>query len=180
MSKFLNRAELISKSLLIIALSAASVAVCPAIADTPPPGTSSTEKPTTCKDGTQSASTGRGACSGHGGVDQAAADKTAKRAPMAEPSAMDATTAPKTDDGAAPKKPVQTPPAKTNDAATPEVAALGATTDSSVNAVRKPTTEGNTEATGATAKCGDGTYSKAKTRQGACSKHGGVSQWMGT
>ena len=32
---------------------------------------------------------------------------------------------------------------------------------------------------GATAVCGDGTYSKAKTQQGACSRHGGVSTWLG-
>ena len=29
----------------------------------------------------------------------------------------------------------------------------------------------------ATAQCKDGTYSTAKTRQGACSKHGGVATW---
>src|SRR5439155_16694963 len=31
---------------------------------------------------------------------------------------------------------------------------------------------------GATAKCGDGTYSKAKTKQGACSKHKGGAEWL--
>jgi hypothetical protein len=31
---------------------------------------------------------------------------------------------------------------------------------------------------GATAKCKDGTYSMAKHRQGACSKHGGVGEWI--
>ena len=29
----------------------------------------------------------------------------------------------------------------------------------------------------ATAKCKDGTYSEAKTHQGACSNHGGVAEW---
>lgn len=33
---------------------------------------------------------------------------------------------------------------------------------------------------GATAKCADGTYSKAQNKQGACSHHGGVAQWYGT
>src|SRR3989442_13656856 len=33
---------------------------------------------------------------------------------------------------------------------------------------------------GATAKCGDGTDSKAKTKQGACSKHKGVAEWYST
>jgi len=31
---------------------------------------------------------------------------------------------------------------------------------------------------GATAQCKDGTYSHAKTHQGACSRHGGVAKWM--
>jgi hypothetical protein len=31
----------------------------------------------------------------------------------------------------------------------------------------------------ATAQCTDGTYSTAKTKQGACSKHGGVQTWFG-
>ena len=32
---------------------------------------------------------------------------------------------------------------------------------------------------GATAKCTDGSYSKAKTERGACSGHGGVATWFG-
>ena len=31
---------------------------------------------------------------------------------------------------------------------------------------------------GATAKCKDGTFSKSKTHSGACSKHGGVAEWL--
>ena len=31
---------------------------------------------------------------------------------------------------------------------------------------------------GSTAKCGDGTYSSAKTKRGACSSHGGVATWL--
>jgi hypothetical protein len=37
--------------------------------------------------------------------------------------------------------------------------------------------EGNNPA-GATAQCRDGTYSHAKTHQGACSHHGGVAKWL--
>ncbi|MGP0095130.1 MAG: DUF3761 domain-containing protein [Xanthobacteraceae bacterium] len=32
---------------------------------------------------------------------------------------------------------------------------------------------------GATARCGDGTYSFSKTRRGTCSSHGGIAQWLG-
>jgi hypothetical protein len=32
----------------------------------------------------------------------------------------------------------------------------------------------------ATAKCSDGTYSTAKSQQGACSQHGGVDEWLGS
>src|SRR5437899_328135 len=32
---------------------------------------------------------------------------------------------------------------------------------------------------GATAQCEDGSYSHAKTQQGACSSHGGVKTWYG-
>jgi hypothetical protein len=31
---------------------------------------------------------------------------------------------------------------------------------------------------GATARCSDGTYSMAKSKQGACSAHGGVATWL--
>jgi hypothetical protein len=175
MSAHSNQTRRMPLSLVVVVLCASSVAIT-ARAATPPPSTGSPEIPITCKDGTQSASTHGEVCSGHGGVDKAA-DKTAKTAPMAEPSAIGATTAAKADGAAA--KPGQTTPTTKTDASMPEVAATGATTASSVNSVRKPVTEGGTNPVGATAKCVDGTYSRAKTRQGACSNHGGVSQWIG-
>jgi hypothetical protein len=58
-------------------------------------------------------------------------------------------------------------------AAAPATPAASGTSSSS-----SKSTTGNTDPTGATAKCKDGTYSKAKTHSGACSKHGGVDQWM--
>ena len=42
----------------------------------------------------------------------------------------------------------------------------------------KTATAGNTDAPGAIAKCKDGTYSHAKSHSGACSRHGGVSDWL--
>lgn len=36
----------------------------------------------------------------------------------------------------------------------------------------------NSPPSGATAICGDGTYSFSQSRRGTCSHHGGVSQWL--
>ncbi len=89
-----------------------------------------------CKDGTTSTAMGKGACSGHGGVQKAKKAAAAAAAP-AEAAAPAKTAAP---------------------AAAP--AAAGAAP------------------AGATAKCKDGTYSKAKNHKGACSKHGGVDSFL--
>src|SRR6266704_2632604 len=100
-----------------------------------------------CKDGTTSTATGRGACSGHGGV-QKAAKSAAAEAPAstesASPAAAPATSAPASKAAAAAKSP----------------------------------SSGNTDPTGATAKCKDGTYSKSKHHKGSCSHHGGVAEFL--
>jgi hypothetical protein len=76
-----NLAALLAAPLMIVALSL------PALADS---GT-----PTNCKDGTTSTATGKGACSGHGGVQKtpAAADTAAAPASAAAPAAATAMTA---------------------------------------------------------------------------------------
>jgi len=99
----------------------------------------------TCKDGTTSAATGRGACSGHGGVQKAGKPATAA-APASTESASPA---------AAP-------------APAPQAAPDG----------KAAATSGNTDPTGATAKCKDGTYSKSKHHKGSCSHHGGVAEFL--
>lgn len=105
---------------------------------------------TTCKDGTTTTSTGKGTCSGHGGV-QKAATPAAKAAPPA---------------AAAPKTPAA--PAASTTAAKTSTATKSAPTS----------TAGNTDPTGASAKCKDGTYSKSAHRSGTCSRHGGVAEWL--
>jgi hypothetical protein len=110
----------------------------------------------TCKDGTTSTATGRGACSGHGGV-----QKAGKSAAAAAPAATESTSpaaAPAPDSAAAPK------------------AAPAAS--KSAPAAKSAATAGNTDPTGATAKCKDGTYSKSKHHKGSCSHHGGVAEFL--
>jgi hypothetical protein len=120
-----------------------------------------TTAPTTCKDGTTSTATGRGACSGHGGV-----QKPAKAPAAAAPAA----TAP-----AATPPPSSAPPPAA--AAKPAAPAAPATTAKPA-ASTPSSTSGNTDPTGATAKCKDGTYSKSQHRSGTCSSHGGVAEWL--
>jgi hypothetical protein len=113
----------------------------------------------TCKDGTTSTATGRGACSGHGGVQKAANSGAA-----AAPASPAATPAP---DAAAASKAA---PATT---AAPKAAAPAAAA-----APKAAASAGNTDPTGATAKCKDGTYSKSKHHEGSCSHHGGVAEFL--
>lgn len=101
----------------------------------------------TCSDGTTSTA-GRGACSGHGGVQKAAAATAASSLPSAVPA---------------------TSPARTRSEA--KANAPSATQQSSNRGEDK-------DPTGAIAQCKDGMYSHATNRRGACSKHGGVEKWL--
>lgn len=66
-------------------------------------------------------------------------------------------------------------------APTPAAAATncpnGTYVNSAGNTVCRPY-ETNSAPAGATAKCGDGTYSFSQSRRGTCSRHGGVAQWL--
>lgn len=44
--------------------------------------------------------------------------------------------------------------------------------------VHSPARSSNGVPAGATAQCGDGSYSFSQHRQGTCSHHGGVSRWL--
>jgi len=46
------------------------------------------------------------------------------------------------------------------------------------NSVHSPAYSSNGIPDGATAQCGDGTYSFSQHHSGTCSHHGGVSQWL--
>lgn len=125
----------------------------------------STTPPTSCKDGTTSSATGRGACSGHGGVQKASGTAASTAGSSAAPAAP-------------------APPAASAPAATPAPAGAASTVKpaaapaAAAAPAKAASTTGNTDPTGATAKCKDGTYSKSKHHSGTCSRHGGVEQWL--
>jgi hypothetical protein len=158
---------------------------------------------TTCKDGTTSTASGRGACSGHGGVQKGAKATTpaAPAAPAAAPAASPAATAaPATPGTSTTCKDGTTSTASGRGACSghggvqkasmskPEAAATGpapaaaspaAAAKTSTASKSAPTaTASNTDPTGATAKCKDGTYSKSQHHSGTCSSHGGVAEWL--
>jgi len=52
-------------------------------------------------------------------------------------------------------------------------------TNTKGNKVHSPSyTSDNSIPAGASARCGDGTYSFSQSRRGTCSRHGGVSSWL--
>ena len=120
----------------------------------------------TCKDGTQSKG-GRGACRGHGGVDKGAG-KGATPASATTKSSEAATT-----------KPTEAGTAKAAEATTgkPPAAATSKVTAKGASAAAKTEEEDSSKGP-PTAKCKDGTLSYAKHHTGACSRHGGVEEWL--
>jgi Protein of unknown function (DUF3761) len=132
---------------------------------------------TTCKDGTTSAAAGKGACSGHGGVDKKAAKAAKSDAKVASKVAKADTKAAKAETKPAVKAEKSADKA-TNKAMKAETKQAAKSANATATAPR--TTASNTDPTDATAKCKDGTYSHAKTHRGACSRHGGVAEWLKT
>jgi uncharacterized protein DUF3761 len=128
----------------------APAASMPAASTPAAPAAPASGTPSTCKDGTTSTATGRGACSGHGGVQKGATAPAAAATATAAPAAAASTSA----------------------------AAPAAAKSSTASKSAPTTTTGNTDPTGATAKCKDGTYSKSQHHSGTCSSHGGVAEWL--
>jgi Protein of unknown function (DUF3761) len=129
------------------------------------PGYADSPNPTTCKDGTTSAATGRGACSDHGGV-----QKTAKTAPATAPTPAASTAA---------TAPAATPAPSGASQSAPAATTAAKSTPSASKSAPSAAAE-STDPTGATAKCKDGTYSKSQHHSGTCSHHGGVAEWLKT
>lgn len=125
---------------------------------------------TVCKDGTTSATSGKGACSGHGGVD-AKATAAAKKAAAPAASAAKTATPPA---AAASKAAAKSAPAT----AAPAAAAKSAPAAAKSAPATKTASASDKDSTGAVAACKDGTYSHASTHKGACSRHGGVAKFL--
>jgi hypothetical protein len=70
----------------------------------------------------------------------------------------------------------QTPPAGTT--GTGSTSSSDYYTNSRGVRVQRPTFSDNGPPAGATAQCGDGSYSFSQSRRGTCSHHGGVSRWL--
>lgn len=134
---------------------------------------------TVCKDGSTSTATGKGACSGHGGVDAkatAAAQKSAKAdAKVATRSAKSEAKAAKTEAKSAGK----TAKAEEKTEAKAPTRAKSEAKSNAATAKQQSSNRGeDKDPTGAIAQCKDGLYSHAASRRGACSKHGGVDKWL--
>jgi hypothetical protein len=141
-------------------LSAVAVAIglaafsSPALSQATAKASSKSTSQTICKDGTTSTAKGRGACSSHGGVDTlatAAAQKSAK----------------------AEKARAQSAKASGDSV---QAAQADAKAKRAERKATKAETKAEHDSTGATAQCKDGTYSHAKSTQGACSTHGGIAR----
>jgi hypothetical protein len=128
---------------------------------------------TVCVDGTTSRASGKGACSGHGGVDAkatAAAKKAASSVTCADGSMSKAGRGACSGHGGV--KPA-------NATAAPSAAPAKSNVSTTTAGIKAPAKKGgNDDPTDATAQCKDGTYSHAKTHQGACSRHGGVAKFL--
>jgi hypothetical protein len=116
-----------------------------------------------CIDGTRSVSSGRGACSGHGGVNKKVI-RHQKKVVKGEVRAADRVARP-----IPAPVPVVTPRASAR-------ARVRANSNSAV-VLGSGAADDNNRA-GAIARCKDGLYSHARNHQGACSRHGGVASWL--
>ncbi len=122
--------------------------------------TAGTRVSSVCSDGTTSNASGRGACSGHGGVK--GAEVTSKATGKALP--IPATANP--------------PKASRTVSPTPRASARAVKRANSNSAVAGNGSAEDNNPQGAVAQCKDGLYSHSANHQGACGHHGGVARWM--
>src|SRR5215468_2309173 len=151
-------------------------------------------KSVTCKDGT-TATAGRGACHGHGGVDKSVKTDTGQSTSSGtSASGTSGGTTVTCKDGTTSKggrgachghggvaKSTGGAPAAAAPAAAPApapVAQAGNAATGSAAHTGKGSKHANTDSSGALAKCRDGMYWHGTHHSGACSHHGGVDSWL--
>lgn len=181
---------------------AALAVACFAFAVEAPAAVAQATATTMCKDGTTSASSGRGACSGHGGIDRSAskgAPASTSAKAKAQVACTDGTTsnagrgacshhggvatATSSNATAAPAPTRVAPTSPTLPASVPQQSPARTRSEAKSQAPNTTARSGGGEdnnPSGAIAQCKDGMYSHAKHRRGACSRHGGVGKWMST
>ena len=137
----------------------------------------------TCIDGSTSAS-GRGACSGHGGIDrgETKATRTAAKADVKAAKAEEhaAASTVKCTDGAMSAGGRGACSGHGGIAVATRAQARAEKAETRATAARAAVGNGSAEdnnPVGAIAKCKDGMYSHSKNRRGACGHHGGVASW---
>ncbi len=124
--------------------------------------------PGICKDGTTTTATGRGTCSGHGGVDKAAT-KAARKQAKAELKAA----------RAAARRTAATSSMHNRRAAPlPRASARARERANENSRVAGSGSSDDNNPSGAIAQCKDGMYSHAQRSRGSCGHHGGVARWM--
>jgi hypothetical protein len=161
---------------------------------------------TICIDGTRSVSSGRGACSGHGGVNKKAithqkkvvksevkaATAVTRRTAGTQVTTLcvDGTTSNSTGRGTcsghggakgaeATSKVTGRPVPAPGTSAAPRASANAQARANSNSAVTSGSGVGeDNNPAGAIARCKDGLYSHARNHRGACSRHGGVASWL--
>ena len=133
---------------------------------------------TICKDGTTSASSGRGACSGHGGVGRKAVSHQKKVAKSEAKAAKSDAKADKKSDAKEDKSEAKAAKSEAKETKTPKASATARVKANANSAVVGSGAAEDNNAAGAIARCKDGLYSHAKNRRGACSRHGGVASWI--
>lgn len=129
-----------------------------------------------CKDGSYSTATStKGRCSGHGGVASlVTARKTSSRASTASHPAAKSTASSARRTSTKPRSSRPNSAAAPASKPAPAKPATGSTSSPQIPTARAPAGA----PAGATAMCKDGTYSTSKVHTGACSHHGGVSEWL--
>ena len=130
-------------------------------------GAAATAASVICKDGTTSKG-GKGACSGHGGVDKSASASKAEGKTHSESTSSTGGSGAAAGAAAAKGSSASSEATPSSPRAAP--AAPATTTP------RSTTSSG--EKGPPTAKCKDGTLSYAQHHSGACSDHGGVAEWL--